>query len=92
MQGKRSRIEIIYDMLLTINRKGGRIKPTHLMYKANLSHNQMKQYLEELSSKGLVAEDTEGKEARKVLTITDKGIAFINQFNQMREFEKTFGL
>ncbi|MBN2142680.1 hypothetical protein JW711_05105 [Candidatus Woesearchaeota archaeon] len=90
MQGKRSRIDIIYDMVLTINKRGGRIKPTHLMYKANLSHNQMKQYLEELMAKGLVAEE-QAKE-RKMLTITDKGIAFINQFNQMKEMERTFGL
>jgi len=90
MQGKRSRIEIIYDMLLTISNKGGRIKPTHLMYKANLSHNQMKLYLDELMAKNLVEE--EAKDERKILIITDKGFAFIQQFNQMKEFEKTFGL
>ena len=92
MQGKRSRIEIIYGMLHTISGKGGRIKPTHLMYKANLSHTQMKQYLDELMAKALVAEETVGKEGRKMLAITDKGISFINQFNQMKEMEKTFGL
>ena len=92
MQGKRTRIEIIHDMLLTINSKGGRIKPTHLMYKANLSHNQMKLYLDELIGKKLIAEEQAGKEERKMLAITDTGIAFINKFNQMREFEKTFGL
>jgi predicted transcriptional regulator len=90
MQGKRSRIEIIYDMLLTINHKGGKIKPTHLMYKANLSHNQMKLYLDELIEKKMI--DEEQKEERKMLILTDKGLAFINQFNQMKEFEKTFGL
>jgi predicted transcriptional regulator len=90
MQGKRSRIEIIHDMLQTIGNKGGRIKPTHLMYKANLSHNQMKQYLDELISKNMVHE--EAKDERKMLVITDKGYAFIQQFHQMKEFEKTFGL
>jgi predicted transcriptional regulator len=90
MQGKRSRIEIIHDMLLTISNKGGRIKPTHLMYKANLSHNQMKLYLDELIEKNLILE--EAKEERKMLVITDKGFSFIQQFNQMKEFEKTFGL
>jgi|WetSurMetagenome_2_1015567.scaffolds.fasta_scaffold1442019_2 predicted transcriptional regulator len=91
-QSKRTRIEIIYDMLYTINSRGGKIKPTHLMYKANLSHNQMKQYLDELIEKKLVEEELKEREERKMLAITDKGIAFINQFNQMREFEKTFGL
>lgn len=77
-------------MLYTISGKGGRIKPTHLMYKANLSHTQMKQYLEELMEKSLVAEEEKG--GRTMVVITNKGFSFIQQFNQMKEFEKTFGL
>ncbi|MBN2052360.1 hypothetical protein JW756_02555 [Candidatus Woesearchaeota archaeon] len=90
MQRKRSRLDIVYDMLLTISNKGGKIKPTHLMYKANLSHTQMKQYLGELKEKQLVEEQE--KDERKMLVLTDKGFALIQKFNQMREFEKTFGL
>jgi predicted transcriptional regulator len=90
MQRKRSRLDIVYDMLLTISNKGGRIKPTHLMYKANLSHTQMKLYLDELKAKNLVEE--EEKNERKMLVLTQKGFSLIQQFNQMKEFEKTFGL
>ncbi|HHE36332.1 MAG TPA: hypothetical protein ENL16_00780 [Candidatus Woesearchaeota archaeon] len=90
MQRKRSRLEIIYDMLQTISNKGGRIKPTHLMYKANLSHTQMKLYLDELMDKNLIEEENRG--GRKFLLITQKGYSFIQQYNQMKEFEKTFGL
>ena len=92
MQGKRTRMDIISDMLQTINNKGGRIKPTHLMYKANLSHNQMKQYLDELMEKQMVLEEQVPREERKMLVITDKGRNFISEFNRMKEFEKTFGL
>jgi predicted transcriptional regulator len=77
-------------MLLTISNKGGRIKPTHLMYKANLSHTQMKQYLDELMAKSLIEEEI--KNEKKMLALTQKGFALIQQFNQMKEFEKTFGL
>ncbi|MBI2112675.1 hypothetical protein HYT52_04025, partial [Candidatus Woesearchaeota archaeon] len=47
-------MELIFDILLAIQNKGGRIKPTHLMYKSNLSHKLLNSYLEELIQKELV--------------------------------------
>ena len=90
MVKKRSRIDIIADMLSTIQEKGGRIKPTHLMYKANLSHKLMTSYLEELMSKELVQEITEKQ--YRYLTITDEGYKFIEKFKQMKDFKESFGL
>lgn len=87
---RRSRANIINDMLDSIQNKGGRIRQTHLMYKANLSHNQLKGYLDDLLNSELVRK-VKNKNC-SYLIITDKGSEFLEKMRQMREFEKAFGL
>lgn len=90
MQRKRSRIDIIEDMLSSIQKKGGEIKPTHLMYKSNLSHGQMKSYLEELVNKDFIRKSK--KKNNEYIIITELGLKFLQKIREMSEFEKTFGL
>ena len=94
---RRSRLELIYDILSAIQQKGGIIKPTHLMYKSNLSHKLLNSYLDELIHKELVLiEDEEMKKKKKsvskVVKITDKGLGFLAEFRRIREFTDAFGL
>ena len=90
MEGKRTKVDIIEDMLSSIISKGGRIKPTHLMYKSNMSHAQMKIYLDDLVQKELVKKVKERH--YDYVIITDKGHEFVQKLKQIREFEKAFGL
>lgn len=83
-------MEIVGDMLAAIQHKGGRIKPTHLMYKANLSYAQLKSYLDELVEKEFVTQ-TVADSNNTYIIITDKGDKFVQKLNEMRQFEKSFG-
>ena len=95
MAQKRNKIEIVNDILNSIQQKG-EIKPTHLMYKSNLSHKLLNGYLEELLQKELVILEEEPvkkkKRPMKVVKITDKGLSFLAEFRRMREFTDAFGL
>lgn len=90
MERKRSRANIIYDMLEIIQDRKGKIKPTHLMYKANLSHKQMKGYLDYLITSKFTEKVTEN--GRQLIIITKKGREFFAKYNQLKEFENTFGI
>lgn len=90
MSSRRDRLHIINDILFSIQEKGGKIRPTHLLYKSNLAHNKMKTYLEELMGKGLIKEtDYEGN---KYYSLTEEGIRFVNEFRKIKEFVDSFGL
>lgn len=90
MKEKRGRLEIIHDILLSIQKKNGRIKPTHLLYKSNLSYQRMNLYLEELMGKGLVEKDFDDK--NKFYVLTDRGYKFLAEFQRIREFSESFGI
>ncbi len=82
-------MEIVGDMLVAIQNKGGKIKPTHLMYKANLSYAQLKIYLDELVEKEFVTQTANNNNT--YIIITDKGDKFVQKLGEMRQFEKSFG-
>lgn len=88
MAHKRNKIEIIYDILNAIKEKNNRIKTTHILYKANLSHIKLKEYLEELKNKGLIEEFTEKKQ--KFFKLSPKGEEYVQKLKQMKKFMQTF--
>ncbi len=90
MTARRSRLEVIYDLLNSIKEKGGTIKPTHLLYKSNLSHKKMTEYITELIGKGFI--EAKNKDGRKTYALTDKGLEYTNEFQRMKRFSESFGL
>ncbi len=90
MSAKRDKLQIIFDILVAIQKKRGRIKPTHLLYKSNLSYKRMNIYLEELMKQGLIQKEFD--EDNKFYVITNKGNIFVQEFMRIREFTNSFGL
>jgi predicted transcriptional regulator len=87
---KRNRLEVIKDILEVIKNKSGRIKPTHILYKSNLSYQMMEEYLGELIQKGFIQEKK--TERSKTYIITKKGINYLQQYKMISEFTTSFGL
>src|SRR5487761_326172 len=78
---RRSRMETYCDILRAIG--AGAEKPTHIMYKANLSWTVMQGYIKTLESQGLVLpKEDDGK---KLYHLSDKGYQLLNQFLSIRE-------
>lgn len=75
MDRKRSRLETIYT-ILTLSQQG--IRKTHIMYRANLSHQQLVKYLDVLTTKNLLSE----KEGQYITTT--QGLAFIDKFQEIQ--------
>jgi len=90
MKAKRDRLQVIYDILNSIKDRNGRIKPTHILYKANLSHKMMDEYLKELMEKGFVVEEVSKK--GKTYSLTQKGFEYLGKYNMMVDFVDSFGL
>ena len=90
MAKKRTKLEIMHDILEVIKNKSGKIKPTHILYKSNLSYQMMEEYLGELIEKGLIVQ---GKTATgRTYSITEKGFNFLSQYRMIEDFTSSFGL
>jgi len=76
------------DMMHVIQRERNQAKSTRILYGANLSHDRLAKYLEELEALGVIQES--GTED-KVYGLTQKGIEFLNNFRKVESFASAFG-
>lgn len=86
MSKKRTKLDIIASILIALKEKQGKMKQTRLMYKANLSHNQMKLYLEELFELKILTE--EDVDSYKYIILTEKGFKFSEDLHELSKYEQ----
>lgn len=88
-QKYRSKGRIFADILRAVQ-VDGPAKVTHILYKANLSHDRLTKYLVQLEETGLILKEQDGD--RSSYSITEKGTKFLMEFRKMEEFADAFGL
>jgi predicted transcriptional regulator len=81
--GKRSRLEMYYDVLEAITR--GTHKPTRIMYKTLLSWNMLREILEPLIDNGFIRTEEQDNSKRRYYVITDKGKESLSYYKQSIE-------
>jgi predicted transcriptional regulator len=78
---RRSRLETYGDILYAVS--VGATKPTHIMYKANLSWVVMKEYLKSLEQFGLITStETNGN---RIYHLSDGGFRVLKQFLEVKD-------
>lgn len=91
MSGRRERLDIINDILELIRDKNTLIRPTQIMYKANLSHEMLNVYMKELCTKGFVIEN-KLKTGKRTYALTDKGYNFLRDYKIIKGFVDSYDL
>jgi len=80
---RRSKLEMYVDILKVLAHKGP-LKLTHIMYKANVNCNVLKEYLDFLTKQGLVEERIVGKR-RVDFAVTQRGITVLKYFREISQ-------
>jgi predicted transcriptional regulator len=80
-RNNRGKIQIMGDVLALAT---AGIKKTHIMYRANMSYEQVLLYLSELIEKRFIAQDD--SQDGVVYRTTDKGREFLIYYNRLTEF------
>jgi len=88
---KRARLEIIRDILRTIQENKNSIRQTPLLRKSNISTSKFKEYFRELIEKGFVKEIS-GSSGERKIALTEKGFNFLERYKTIINFIEEFEL
>lgn len=88
----RSKMRILADMMRAIQSEGEEgAGPTKILYAANLSHDRLTQYIEELLEKELITE-VDPDSNNRTYFLTEKGREFLREFIRVERFSEAFGI
>ncbi len=87
---RRDRLQILHDVLRAIQTKGPQAKPTHILYKANLSYKVLQEHLTEMMRQEMIIEEV--IDEKKMYSLTDKGFKFLQEYQMVREFMSSYGI
>ncbi|MEM5790691.1 MAG: winged helix-turn-helix domain-containing protein [Candidatus Aenigmatarchaeota archaeon] len=90
MNSRRTRTQIYIDILRSIQRANGKLKKTHIVYKANLTHSRLDKYLDFMLSKQYLVEEKIGNQI--FFSITKKGQKLLDEIKKLRELSEAFGV
>jgi predicted transcriptional regulator len=81
LSARRSKLEIMLTVLKAI--RDGVDKPTRIMYAASISWNPTQKILSKLVEQGLIIKvmDVSNKKSKRRYTITEKGVAALEYFD-----------
>jgi predicted transcriptional regulator len=83
-------MQIYIDILKNLQKANGRMIKTHIVYKANLTHSRLKEYLDFLISKEFIEEKNNGNET--FFVITEKGVKFLRDIDKLKKMSDAFGI
>ena len=78
---RRSKLETYFEIIEVVG--AGTQKPTHIMYKANLSWTVMQDYIKNLESRAIV--ESAEAEGRRGHHLTQKGFELLNKYREIKE-------
>jgi predicted transcriptional regulator len=87
---KRNKLEIIKDILTIISSNHNSIKPTPLLRQSNISSIRFKEYYSELLNKNFIKETRHSNS--KYISLTEKGLKFLEKYKTILSFIEEFEL
>jgi predicted transcriptional regulator len=87
---RRTRADILFDILRIVQQNQGKSKTTKILYGANLSYVRLKKHLDYLIQNQFL-ERTQAN-GSTLFIITEKGLNFIQEFRKVKRFSEAFGI